>query len=119
MFLRALSILLTDLLAARVANKDPNKGNTHLLTTNSLEQPFCSPFQTLQFQANGFPRLQASPGSQIIAQYLENGHISAPILSNSIVGNIYWFVAEATSNEDNTTLGEIQSWKTVVGRGKC
>lgn len=109
-----------DPLAARVANQDPDKGNTHMLLSDSPEQIFCSPFQGSQFQANGFPRLKASPGSRVIARYLENGHVSAPVSTNSIIGNLYWFGVEgkSTTGEDNTTFGEVQSWKAAGGRGR-
>jgi hypothetical protein len=51
----------------------------------------CDPSQDSQFQADRFPRLKAGPGSQIIAHYLENGYISAPVSSASVVGDICWF----------------------------
>ncbi|KAI9869369.1 MAG: hypothetical protein M1813_000158 [Trichoglossum hirsutum] len=103
---------------ARVANQDVDKRNTHEI--ESPEQIFCSPYQEVQFQANGFPRLNASSGSQIVAQYLENGHISAPVVPDSIVGNIYWFGSggESIASEDNTTFREVQSWKEAPGRGR-
>lgn len=91
--------------------------NTYKLLEHSSQKPFCSPFQREQLQADGFPRLKASPRSQIIAQYLENGHISSPPVLDSDVGNVYWFGTNVTSVH-NITLGEVQSWKNVQGRGR-
>ncbi|KAI9855645.1 MAG: hypothetical protein M1813_009691 [Trichoglossum hirsutum] len=105
---------------ARAANQDVDKRNTYGLLDESSEKIFCSPFQEIQFQANGFPRLRANPGSQIVAQYLENGHISAPAVPGSIIGNIYWFGSggQDTVGEDDTTFEEVQSWKNALGRGR-
>ncbi|OCL06477.1 hypothetical protein AOQ84DRAFT_390164 [Glonium stellatum] len=105
---------------ARVANQDVDEQNTHQLLNKSPEQIFCSAFQVSQFQANGLPGLKVSPGSQIVAQYLENGHISAPLSPASVVGDIYWFGTEDVSatGEDATTFGEVQSWKGGAGRGR-
>ncbi|KAI9782259.1 MAG: hypothetical protein M1839_005373 [Geoglossum umbratile] len=100
---------------ARVANQDVDRRNTYEI--ESSEQTFCGPYQKAQFQANRFPRLNASSGSQIVAQYLENGHISAPVVPDSIVGNIYWFGSRG-EGIDNTTFGEVQGWKEAPGRGR-
>ena len=66
-------------LAARVADQDVGKKNTHQLLNEYPEQISCDPFQDSQFQADGFPRLKAGPGSHIVTQYLESGRISAPV----------------------------------------
>ncbi|KAI9767641.1 MAG: hypothetical protein M1840_005512 [Geoglossum simile] len=100
---------------ACVANQDVDRRNTYEIEFPS--QTFCSPYQKAQFQANGFPRLNASSGSQIVAQYLENGHISAPVVPDSIVGNVYWFGSRG-EGIDNTTFGEVQGWKGAPGRGR-
>ncbi|KAI9771721.1 MAG: hypothetical protein M1840_001937 [Geoglossum simile] len=69
-------------MAAHVTNQDVDRRNTHEI--ESPEQTFCSPYQEAQFQANGFPRINVSSRSQIVAQYLENEHISEPVMPDSI-----------------------------------
>lgn len=102
-----------------MANQDVDQRNTYGLFNTSAEQIFCSPFQTSHIQADRFPRLNASPGSQIAAQYLENGHVSAPESVLSAVGDITWFGIESNDvfGADLRTFGEILNWQNNVGEG--
>ncbi|KAI9784312.1 MAG: hypothetical protein M1839_002373 [Geoglossum umbratile] len=98
---------------ARVANQDVDRRNTHEI--ESPEQPFCSPYQKAQFQANGFPRLNASSGSQIVARYLENGHISAPVVPDSI----YKAGKKLQEEEESSTLRNLTTAYVAAGIPLC
>jgi len=109
------------LLATRSPGNAVDLGNTNQILDISKDGPFCGPFHNSVHQADNFPRLKAAPGSQVIARYLENGHISSPVSSNSTTGEIYWFGRERIANEprDLVTLSDVQSWRQNSGNGTC
>lgn len=80
-------------------------------------EPFCGPLQQYYYQAVGFPRLSASPGSPIFARYSENGAV--PTLPN-ITGNTFWFGTQRPNItiHDSTSLEEILSWREAPKRGR-
>lgn len=100
------------MVAARISGFAVDIGNTNQILDISRNQSFCGPYRSSVFQTNGFPRLKASSGSRVIAEYLENGHISSPLSINSTTGDIYWLGRTRKDGEydDQITFTEVHGW---------
>lgn len=71
----------------------------------------CAPTQQSVNQTDGYPRLRASPGSQIAIKYLENGHVTLPQNQpGKPQGGGTVFVFGTSQPTDDDLLTEVLQW---------
>lgn len=78
---------------SRAHDTNSDKEMTNLLPGDGRPQltsvdPICKSSQASANQTNGFPRLQAGPGSIIALRYREGGHISKPVQEKLTLGSV-------------------------------
>lgn len=67
-------------------------------------------------QSPKFPRLQAAPGSHILARHTENGHVSKPEADDAFSGYTYWYGTSLPSSTH--TLQNALDWTSDGTGGK-
>lgn len=89
-----------------------------------LSLPACGPSQRQQTYSTQYPELQVAAGSDLVATYLENGHVTKDRLPPDELphpGNYSWFISATNSL---TTFGNLDSATLLSGPsdfddGKC